>query len=155
MTGAREFEELVRRTGAYEDIEVQMLKEAFESYDRKPGEPFTVLELRDGKTLAGFAVMRREGSCSYSYTLQALCVDPTYIGKGVAEKLLEMIEEEALRLVVSAILRFELSAHKEAAFGAGILMARGYAILGHIADFYDAGNDYFMYAKHVTREKKE
>jgi GNAT superfamily N-acetyltransferase len=97
--------------------------------------------------------MFREISTDYTFDAQAFCIDPSYLGKGVANRLLEMLEEETLRLAPSAILRFEISTEKEAAFGAGTLSAKGYSLIGHIPDFYSPGNDYFMYAKHLHLQK--
>ena len=149
MIDLREYERLARDSGAYEDIKLDILKEAFSAWGKKPGDPYTMLELRDGKLLAGFAVVRRGETTDYSFDAQAFCIDPSYIGKGVAERLLSMLEEETLRLAPSAILRFETSSRKEASFGAGTLAAAGYSLMGHIPDFYAPGNDYFMYAKHL------
>jgi GNAT superfamily N-acetyltransferase len=149
MIDLREYEGLARETGAYEDIELDILKEAFSAWGKNPGDPYTILELRDGKILAGFAVMRRGETTDYSFDAQAFCVDPSYLGKGVAERLLSMLEEETLRLAPSAILRFETSSKKAGAFGAGTLPGAGYSLIGHIPDFYSPGNDYFMYAKHL------
>jgi GNAT superfamily N-acetyltransferase len=153
MIDLREYESLARETGAYEDIELDILKEAFTAWTKNPGNPYTILELRDGKVLAGFAVARRGETTEYSFDAQAFCVDPSYLGKGVAERLLAMLEEETLRLAPSAILRFETSTRKEEAFGAGALSSAGYSLIGHIPDFYAPGNDYFMYAKHLHLRK--
>jgi GNAT superfamily N-acetyltransferase len=153
MIDIRELEGLARETGAYEDIELDILREAFTAWGKNPGSPYTILELRDGKVLAGFAVMRRGETTDYSFDAQAFCVEPSYVGKGVAERLLDMLEEETLRLAPSAILRFETSTKKEAASGAGALTGAGYSLIGHIPDFYSQGNDYYMYAKHLHLSK--
>jgi hypothetical protein len=149
MIDLREYEDLARETGAYKDIELDILKEAFSAWEKNPGKPYTILEIRDGKVLAGFAVMRREDATDYTFNAQALCIDPSFLGKGVVESLLAMLEEESRRIAPSAILRFETSTEKEAAFGSGALLANGYSLIGHIPDFYAPGNDYFMYAKHL------
>jgi ribosomal protein S18 acetylase RimI-like enzyme len=155
MIDQREYEGLARETGAYKDIELDILKEAISAWEKSPGNPYTILEIRDGKVLAGFAVMRREEATDYTFNAQAFCVDPSYLGKGVVDNLLSMLEREARSIAPSAILRFETSTEKEAAFGAGLLSARGYSLIGHIPDFYAAGNDYYMYAKHLHhREPK-
>jgi GNAT superfamily N-acetyltransferase len=155
MIDLREYEGLARETGAYKDIELEILKEAFSAWEKNPGKPYTILELRDGKLLAGFAVMRREEATDYSFNVQAFCIDPSYLGKGVAGSLLSMLEDETRRIASSAILRFETSTEKEAAFGAGALSGAGYSLIGHIPDFYARGNDYYMYAKHLhPREPK-
>lgn len=149
MIDYQEYEALARETGAYKDIELDILKEALSAWVKKPGSPYTILDLRDGKMLAGFLVLRREDTTEYTFNAQAFCIDPSYLGKGVADKLLAMLEEEILKLAPSAIVRFETSTEKEAAFGSGTLSAKGYSLIGHIPDFYAPANDYFMYAKHL------
>jgi ribosomal protein S18 acetylase RimI-like enzyme len=155
MIDQREYEGLARETGVYKDIELDILKEAFSAWQKNPGNPYTILELRDGKMLAGFLVVRREEATDYTFNVQAFCIDPSYLDKGVAERLVSMLEEETAKLAASAILRFETSTEKEAAFGAGILSSSGYSLIGHIPDFYSKGNDYYMYAKHLRpRERR-
>jgi GNAT superfamily N-acetyltransferase len=151
MTDPREFEGLARETGAFKDIELEILKESISAWLERPGDPYSILELRDGKTLGGFAVVCKEAGTEYSYDLRAFCVDPRYIGKGVGERILALVAEELLRKEASAILRIETSSRKEAAIGKGLLAASGFALIGHIPDFYEAGDDFFMYAKHLRR----
>jgi GNAT superfamily N-acetyltransferase len=151
MIDVVEYEGLARETRAYKDIEIEILKEAFAGWVNKPDAPYSFLEFRDGRVLAAFAVMCRETGTEYTFTIQTLCVDPSYIGKGIDAKILELIEAEALRLGVCAILRFELSSEKLKAFGEATFEARGYTLVGHIPSFYSPGNDYFMYAKYVHR----
>ncbi|MGA2547392.1 MAG: GNAT family N-acetyltransferase [Rectinemataceae bacterium] len=159
MIDTAEYEGLAREMGAFKDIELDILKETFSAWQARPGDPYTILELRDGKILAGFAVICRKASTDYSFDLRAICVDPSYIGKGVTAKILGMLEEELLRTEASAILRIEISTIKETAIGKGVLSDRGYSLIGHIPDFYEPGDDYFMYAKHIHRaaagEEKE
>jgi ribosomal protein S18 acetylase RimI-like enzyme len=149
MIDLREYEGLALETGAFKDIELVILKEAFAAWRLKPGDPYTILEIRDGRVLAGFAVACRQASTDFSFDLRALCVDPAYVGTGVASSLLGMLEEELRNKEASAILRVETSTRKEAAVGTGVLTERGYALMGHIPDFYEAGDDYYMYAKHL------
>jgi GNAT superfamily N-acetyltransferase len=151
MIDLSEYEGLARETGAFKDIELEILKETLLAWQKRPGEPYSSLELRDGRVLAGFAVLCREGSTDHTFDLQALCVEPSYVDKGVTASLLGMVEDEILRSESSAILRFETSKRKEAAIGSGILSERGFALIGHIPDFYASGDDYFMYAKHLRR----
>jgi GNAT superfamily N-acetyltransferase len=152
MIDIGEYEGLARETGSFKDIELDILKEVFSSWQARPGDPYTILEIRDGKILAGFAVICRKASTDYSFDVRAICVDPSYIGKGVTASILGMLEEELLRTEASAILRIEISTFKETAIGKGVLPERGYSLIGHIPDFYESGDDYFMYAKHVSRE---
>jgi GNAT superfamily N-acetyltransferase len=151
MIDLREYEDLARETGVYKDIELEILKETITDWQKRPGDPYTILELRDGKLLAGFAVMCRESGTDYTFCVRAFCVDPSYLRKGVASNIIDMLEEEILRLESSAILRFETSSSKEAAIGKGVLAERAYALIGHIPDFYVLRDDYFMYAKHLHR----
>ena len=151
MIDPREYESLARETGAFKDIELEILKESLSAWQKKPGDPYTILELRDGKVLAGFAIMCREASSDYTFDVRAICVDPSYLGKGVTGSILGMLEDELLKSEGSAILRIETSAKKEAAIGLCILAEKGYSLIGHIPDFYEPGDDYFMYAKHLRR----
>jgi len=151
MIDLSDYESLALESGAFMDIELDILKETLAEWQAMPEGPCSVLELRDGKILAGFAVICRESGTEYSFETRAICVDRAYIGKGVAEGLLDMIEEEALRKGASAIIRIETSTKKTAAIGEGAFLARSYAVMGHIADFYAKGDDYYMYAKHIDR----
>jgi GNAT superfamily N-acetyltransferase len=151
MTDLSEYEGLAAETGAYEDIELEILKEALLAWREAPGGPYAVVEIRDGRVLAGFALLCRETSTDFSYEVRAICVDPAYLGKGVAQELASKLEEEALGAESAAILRIETSTKKEAAFQAGLFQARSYSLIGHIPDFYGPGDDYFIYAKDLRR----
>ena len=59
MIDNREYESLARETGALRDIELEILKETISTWRERPGDPYTLIEVRDGKILAGFAVMGR------------------------------------------------------------------------------------------------
>jgi hypothetical protein len=157
MIDMDEFGGLARETEVYKDIELEILKEALSAWQQKPGDPYSVLELRDGKVLAGFAVMCREAGTDSSFDVRAMCIAPSYIGTGVPTSIIAMLEDEVLSMESSAILRFETSTRKEASIGTGILSRQGYALIGHIPDFYSPGDDYFMYARHLHRgpEKDE
>ncbi|HET7839284.1 MAG TPA: GNAT family N-acetyltransferase [Rectinemataceae bacterium] len=154
MIEIREYEQLAKDTGAFKDIELDMLKETLQAWKAKPGEPFTLLDLRDGRILAGFAVLARAPDTDFTYDVRAICIERAYIGTGVGKRLIEMVEEEAMRVSNSAIVRFETSRRKEDAIGRGVFTDAGYLSIGHIADFYEAGDDYFIYAKHLHRAIK-
>jgi ribosomal protein S18 acetylase RimI-like enzyme len=159
MTDIREYIQLARETEAFKDIELDILKETLSSWAERPGDPCSVVELRDGKTLAGFAVYARAHNTDYTYDVRAICVDTSYRGKGVGQKLAEMIEEETISQAPQAIVRFEISRTKEEAVGAGFLLERGFSLIGHIKAFYATEDDYYIYAKHVSihaaKAKKE
>lgn len=149
MIDVREYESLARDAGAYKDIELDILKETLLAWQSRPGQPYTLLDLRDGKTLAGFAIMAKAPNTDFTFDIRDLIIERAYIGKGVTLRLIEMLEEEAKRLAGSAILRFETSRTKEDCLGRGCFAEAGFSTIGHIADFYEAGDDYFMFAKHL------
>jgi ribosomal protein S18 acetylase RimI-like enzyme len=113
------------------------------------------VELGDGKVLAGFAVFARAPNTDYTYDVRAICVEKMYRGKGVGQKLAEMIEEEAMAQSNQAVIRFEISRRKEESIGSGFLLDRGFSLIGHIEAFYDSEDDYYIYAKHVTNRPPE
>ncbi len=151
MIEPREFVNLARETGAFKDIELEILRESLAAWQKRPGDPYRLLELRDGKVLAGFALMCREPNTEYSFDVRALCVGPDYIGTGAAGGVVALLEDEVLRLGDSGILRVETSSRKEKAIDAGLLAELGFTLIGHIPDFYEPGDDYYMYAKHLRR----
>lgn len=149
-TDIKDYMQLAAETGAYKDIELDILKETLVAWTERPGNPCSVVELRDGKVLAGFAVFARTPGTDYTWDVRAMCVDSIYRGKGVGQRLSDLIEEEILASHPQGIIRFELSRRKEAAVGEGFLLDRGYTLIGHIEAFYDVGDDYFIFAKHVS-----
>jgi GNAT superfamily N-acetyltransferase len=154
MVEIHEYEQLAKDTGAFKDIELEMLKETLQAWKSRPGDPFTLLDLRDGRILAGFAILARAPDTDFTFDVRAICIERAYIGTGVGKRLIEMVEEEAMRDTSSAIVRFETSRRKEDAIGRGVYTESGYLAIGHIADFYEAGDDYFIYAKHLHRSEK-
>jgi len=155
MIDLREYSDLARESGAYTDIELDILDEALSAWIKSPGKPNILVELRDGKVLAGFAVMRREEVTEYTFNTQTICVGSSYLGTGAMASLLAKLEGEIRQKADSAILRVETSTQKTAAFDVDALVDAGYSLIGHIPDFYAKGNDYFMYAKHLYIGKKE
>lgn len=150
MTDIRDYIELARETGAFKDIEVDILKETLLAWLERPGDPCSVVELRDGKILAGFAVYARTLGTDFTWDVRAFCVDSIYRGKGVGQRLADLIEEEILNRAEQGIIRAELSRKKEVAVGEGFLLDSDFTLIGHIADFYELGDDYYIYAKHVS-----
>ncbi|MGO8694642.1 MAG: GNAT family N-acetyltransferase [Rectinemataceae bacterium] len=155
MNDIRDYERLARETGAYRDIEFEILDEYLHAWAEKPDGPNALVELRDGKTLAGFALLCRVVSTDFTFDVCAFCIDSSYAETGAGKELLAMIEKDALGHANSAIVRFEMSKRKEKAVGKGLLTQAGYALIGHIPDFYGPGDDYFMYAKHVFAARSE
>jgi GNAT superfamily N-acetyltransferase len=151
MTELGEYQDLARGIGVFKDIELDILEETLRAWKERPGDPHTLLEIRDGRILAGFAVLCREADTDFTFDVRAFCIDRSYLGKGVAERLLSMLEEEVLRIEPVGILRMETSSRKESAIGRDVLGSAGYALIGHIAGFYGEGDDFYMYAKQIGR----
>jgi len=155
VTDIRDYIELALDMGAYKDIEIDILKETLIAWTERPGDPCSVVELRDGRVLAGFAVFARTQGTDFTWDVRAFCVDSVYRGKGVGQRLADLIEEEILSSTDHGIIRVELSKKKELAVGEGFLLDRDFTLIGHIKAFYDSEDDYFIYAKHVTIHKPE
>jgi len=146
-----EYESLARDSGVYKDIEIEILAETLLAWKSRPGEPHILLDLRDGKFLAGFAILAKAQNTDSAYDIRDFCIDRAYIGKGVGERLIEMLEEETKRLETSALIRLEISRRKEDSLGRGLFLSCGYTLVGHIPDFYGTEDDYFMYLKYIAK----
>jgi GNAT superfamily N-acetyltransferase len=155
VTDIREYIELARDMGAFKDIEIDILKETLIAWTERPGDPCSVVELRDGRVLAGFAVFARTQGTDFTWDVRAFCVDSVYRGKGVGQRLADLIEEEILDSTDHGIIRVELSKKKESAVGEGFLLERDFTLIGHIEGFYESNDDYYIYAKHVTIHEPE
>jgi GNAT superfamily N-acetyltransferase len=155
MTDLREYMAIARDMGVFKDIELDILQESLADWLERPRAPTIVVDIRDGRTLAGFALLCRDQGTDHSFESRALCVEPSYLGKGVGEGLVGLLETEALAEESSAILRVETSTSKERAIGPGLFLGRGYSLIGRIPDFYGPGDDYHMYAKHMLRAPAE
>jgi hypothetical protein len=155
MIDLHEYKDLARESAVYADIELDILDETLSAWSANPGMPCALVELRDGRILAGFAVLRREEAAESTFNIQAVFVGPSYLGTSVTENLLAKMEDEVRRAAASAILRFETSTKKATAFDVDALAKAGYSLIGHIPDFYARGDDYFMYAKHLNLRGRE
>jgi len=150
----KEYCSLARESGAYKDIELDLLAETLSVWMERPGDPYVLLDLRDGKILAGFAIICKASNTEYTYDLRLLSIEKAYIGKGVAQRLIAIIEEEILKTEPVAILRAEISRTKEDSVGRGLFEAEGFSCIGHIVDFYEAGDDFYMFAKFLRRAEE-
>lgn len=155
MIDIHEYEQLAADSKVFQDIELQLLKEALLSWKTSPGAPYWGIELRDGRLLAGFAILHRSANTDFTFDVMALCMDEGYRDKGVGKGLLGLLETEVLKQEASAILRFETSTLKQEAMDRELLPSSGYALLGHIADFYKTGDDFYIYARHLLRPRLE
>lgn len=155
MKELEEYARIARYSGAFKDIELDLLLEGVEHAQAKPGQPNRLVELRDGRTLAGFALLHKALGTDHSYEVSGICLDPHYLGTVASAGLVARMEEELLLADTEAILRIELSDAKREAAGLQILPDLGYTLIGHIPDFYEPGADYYMYARHIARPHPE
>jgi GNAT superfamily N-acetyltransferase len=134
---------------------LDLILETLSVWQERPGDPYILLDLRDGRILAGFAIICRTTNTDYTYDLRQFSIDRAYMGKGVAQRLLTIIEEEMLKREDFAILRAETSRKKEDAVGRGLFASTGFSCIGHIVDFYEAGDDFYMFAKYLHKARPE
>lgn len=150
MINIREYELLSLETGAYRDIELDILKEALSAWKDNPGRPFELIELRDGMVLAGFCLYYRSPNTDYTFDIHTYVVGRDYRNRAVGPRVLELLEEHLLEQRPYAVIRVETSRVKENAVGDSFFSANGFQTIGHIPAFYDAENDYYIYVKAVS-----
>ncbi|MCX7024709.1 MAG: GNAT family N-acetyltransferase [Spirochaetes bacterium] len=151
MIDLHEYEQLALETGAFLDIELEIQKEALKTWEEKPGQSYFLVEIRDGKLLAGYCLYHRSPNTEFTLDIHSFVVGRDYRGKGVGTRLLDMVEEELAVTMGSAILRIEISRKKEWIIERDFFISNGFEMIGHIPDFYETDNDYYIYAKHIRR----
>lgn len=151
MMETRDYEQLALESGVYKDIELDILIDTLDSWKARPGSPYSLVEVRDSREPAGFCLFQRAANTESTFDVHTFLVGRDYRGKGAAEKLLDLLAEEILASVRSAMIRIETSSLKENAVETRFFTARGFETIGHIPDFYGPGNDYWIYAKQVAR----
>lgn len=154
MINIREYELLTLETGAFKDIELDILKEALETWKQNPGKPYELIELRDGRMLAGYCLYYRSPNTDYTYDVHSFVVGRDYRSSAVGQRLLELLEEAILTKDRYAVLRVETSRTKEASLGIEFFNANGFQTIGHIPGFYELDNDYYIYVRAVSQAQK-
>lgn len=153
MINIREYELVSLETGAYRDIELDILKETLSAWKESPGSPFELIELRDGVLLAGFCLYYKSPNTDYTYDVHTFVVGRDYRNKAVGPRLVQLLEERLLESQRYAVIRVETSRVKEQSIGDSFYQASGFQTIGHIPGFYDAENDYYIYVKAVSSIK--
>jgi len=153
MINIREYELLSLETGAYRDIELDILKETLAAWKESPGKPFELLELRDGIILAGFCLYYRSPNTDYTFDVHTFVVGRDYRNGAVGPRLMAMLEENLLKTNTYAVIRAETSKVKEQAIAEAFYQNAGFQTIGHIPGFYDSDNDYYIYVKAVSTIK--
>ncbi|HSV56409.1 MAG TPA: GNAT family N-acetyltransferase [Magnetospirillaceae bacterium] len=151
MMDTRELAQLAMESGAYRDIELDILIDTLDSWKAGPGRPYFLVEVQDDRRPAGFCLFKRASDTEFTFDIHTFLVGRQYRCKGPADRLLELVIEEVLLSARSAMIRVEISTIKESAVEPGFFPAHGFGILGHIPDFYSPGNDYWIYARRTSR----
>lgn len=147
----REYEHAAAGSNVYRGVELELLMETLNAWKERPGDPYILLDLRDGRTLAAFALICRASNRNNTYEIRYLCVDRDYRATIGGARIFEMIDEEVLRRDPYALLQYETSRKKLSGLGQATPEAAGYRMIGHIPDFYAEGNDYYLYARMTYR----
>lgn len=155
MINIREYELLTLETGAYRDIELDILKETLAAWKESPGSPFELIELRDGRVLAGFCLYYRSPNTEYTFDIHTFVVGRDYRNKAVGPRLLELLEEAVTQKTPYAVVRVETSRVKEHAIGDSFYGNNGFQTIGHIPGFYETDNDYYIYVRSASVSANE
>ena len=147
----QEFERVASNTGVFKGVEIDLLHETLLSWKSAPGDPYTVLELRDGKILVAFAIISRINGRESTYDIRYLVVDRDYHSTEGGKHLLELLDEDLLNHGSYAVIRLETSGKKLGNFRPEAFQEAGYRMIGHIPGYYGADDDYFYLIKTVYR----
>ena len=148
----QEFERVAGNTGVFKGVEIDLLHETLLSWKSSPGDPYTVLELRDGKTLAAYAIISKVTSRESTYDIRYFVVDRDYRSTTGAKSLFALIDEDLLKKNPYAVIRLETSGKKLASLGVSSFEEAGYKSIGHILGYYGKDDDYFYLIKTIYRE---
>jgi hypothetical protein len=149
----REYERVASNTGVYKGVELDLLKETLHSWHDSPGDPYTLLELRDGKALVTYALIGKISGRNSTYDIRYLVVDRDYRSTSGCVHLLTMIEEELLKNAPYAVIRIEISTQRLISLGAIKFEESGYKLIGHILNYYGEGDDYYYYVRTIYKNK--
>jgi ribosomal protein S18 acetylase RimI-like enzyme len=147
----QEFERVASNTGAFKGVEIDLLHETLLSWKSSPGDPYTVLELRDGKILVAFAIIGRINGRESTYDIRYIVLDRDYRSTEAGKHLLELLDEDLLSRNSFAVIRLETSSKKLTNLKPETFHGAGYKMIGHIPGYYGAEDDYFYLIKTVYR----
>jgi ribosomal protein S18 acetylase RimI-like enzyme len=135
----------------FNGVEIDLLHETLLSWQSSPGDPYTVLELRDGKTLAAFAIIGKISGRESTFDIRYIVLDRDYRSSEVGRRLLEMIDVDLLKKGSYAVIRLETSTSKAGNAGAACYEEGGYKVIGHIVGYYGEYDDYYYLMKTIYR----
>lgn len=152
MTDLRYYIMLATGSGAYKDIEIEIMKESLLEWERRPDSRAILVELASGGRVSGFAYYTPVNGTEYTFDIKWLVVDKMGRRRDIGEQLIDRIEADILNAHEDAILLVETSAVKERAVEEGFWEGAGFSLIGRIPGFYGKGDDYLMYAAHLSRD---
>lgn len=147
----KEYEAVTINSGTFAGVEADLIVEILKDWQKAPGQPYTLLELRDGKTLVAFAIIHRVSGRNFTFDIRFIVLDRDYRSTSAIQHLFEMIDEELLKKIPFAVIRIEISSVKKNSLGENALENAKYCQIGHIAAYYGEGNDFFFYIKAIFR----
>ncbi|MDP2791674.1 MAG: hypothetical protein Q8O15_07970 [Rectinemataceae bacterium] len=147
----REFELVASQSGVFKGVEIDLLHETLLSWKGSPGEPYTVLELRDGKILVAFAIISKINGRQSTFDIRYIVVDRDYHSTECGSHLLQLLDEDLLAKNSYAVIRLETSGKKLENLRPEAFQESGYKMIGHIPGYYGEGDDYFYLIKTVYR----
>ncbi|SLM19162.1 putative GCN5-related N-acetyltransferase [uncultured spirochete] len=147
----KEYESVMSNNGAFKGVEVVLMIEILKDWQQAPGQPYTLLELRDGKTLVAFAIIHQVSGRNFTFDIRFIVLDRDYRSSTAIQHLFEMIDEELLKKIPFAVIRIEISSVKKESLGENALENASYCQIGHIAAYYGENDDFFFYIKAIFR----
>lgn len=149
MTDLRYYMLLAKEANVFKDIELDIMKEGLEEWERRPDRKATLVELSAGGRVSGFAFYLPAQQTDFTFELKWLVIDRLSAKRGVGIQLINRIEDDLRHSHGNAILRVESSSRKDSILPENFYLDAGFSLIGHIPDFYGKQDDYFIYAKHI------
>lgn len=147
----KEYETVALTAGVYKGVEVDLMAEILKDWQESPGQPYTLLELRDGKMLVSFAIIHRVSGRNFTFDIRFIVLDRDYRSGTAIQHLFQMIDEELLKVLSFAVIRVEISSVKRNGLGEEALENAGYCQIGHIPGYYGEDDDFYLYIRAIFR----
>ncbi len=147
-----DYEHIAGISGAFKGVEIDLITEILKDWQQSPGEPYTLLELRDGKTLVSFAIIHRVSGRNFTFDIRFIVLDRDYRTGTAIQHLFQMIDDELLKKLPFAVIRIEISTTKINSLGDEALENAGYCQVGHIPGYYGENDDFYLYIRAIFRK---
>jgi len=155
MSKMSEYVELAREVGVFKDIELDILEGTLETLSEQRTRANTLIEVRDGLTLAGFALYAPIPLTEHSFEVSWFVVDQRLLKHGIAQMLLKELKEKILSSNTDAVLRIDTTTRRLSCYPDHFLEDSDFLLIGKIQNFYESENDFLMYSSYIFKKKKE